>query len=836
MKSKTVSCLYLLSFALLFSSAVGADTHAQATPKGKQAAAQQAPAPAQDPLAKPERLLAQADQPADQNKGASGQESKPSGKELLEMEEVVVTGTASLGRTKFESSVGITTFSSDQIAKTAPASTADLISAVPGFWVESTSGTTQGNVFARGIIQDGGYRYVGLMEDGMPIYPVFELSFYNPDQFVRLDESVERVEVVRGGTAPIFTAGAVGGSINFVTRMPGDTAHGSVRAAITDYNSYGIDGYWSGPVAQGWGLMIGGYYRQSDGIRDPGYTADEGGQLRAKLVHSFDAGEFEIFGKYINDKSLFAVGIPLQGDPSNPRTPSGADPGTYSLHSADLAAAPMPASAAEVGLQGANLEDGIHPDLSTIGARISYDINDSLTINDIARYTNGEVGFDGIFPGADPVTGQEFADSYGVDPNFTVLMTGAPYDPNQLVQNHGHWAVHKDYKAFQNDFRLNFTLAQHDLTLGLYYADYSMSDRWSLGNLLLMDLSDQPHRLLLEGVTDPNGYTLYSFFNLLADYDATSWAGYISDEWQVTDQLRIDLGVRYDKDDINASISNGEFGVDLDGNPATTYDVAALAGTARTNSSPSFNNTGYSVGFNYEFNDRHALFGHYTDAAKLPHFDDVRNGVLRKDEVTNYEFGYKASLDTLGLFVTLFQTEFDNVPFNDILADGSIQVRLAGTRTRGVEVEGVWEPVDAFSLAFSVTEQNPEYTSFSGASVDNTGNQIRRIPESMVRVTPTYYFPNAKGSAYLTYTNMGKRYANDENTIALPSYHKLDLGIRYYLTDNWSAQFNADNLTDEVGLTEGNPRTDVGSSGISAIYIARPLFGRSYKLSFVYEF
>ncbi len=112
---------------------------------------------------------------------------------------------------------------------------------MPGFWVESTAGTTQGNVFARGIIQDGGYRYVGLMEDGIPIYPVFELSFCNPDQFIRVDETIERVEAVRGGTAPIFTAGAVGGAINFVTKSPKDEAEGLAKLGFTDYNSYRAD-------------------------------------------------------------------------------------------------------------------------------------------------------------------------------------------------------------------------------------------------------------------------------------------------------------------------------------------------------------------------------------------------------------------------------------------------------------------------------------------------------------------------------------------------------------------------------------------------------------------
>ena len=43
-------------------------------------------------------------------------------KELFMMEEIIVTGTASQGRTKFDSSVGISTFNADDIAKQAPAS------------------------------------------------------------------------------------------------------------------------------------------------------------------------------------------------------------------------------------------------------------------------------------------------------------------------------------------------------------------------------------------------------------------------------------------------------------------------------------------------------------------------------------------------------------------------------------------------------------------------------------------------------------------------------------------------------------------------------------------
>src|SRR5262249_36152580 len=136
--------------------------------------------------------LAQAETSAAQA-GAAATEPAQAEQELFSMQEVVVTGTASRERTKDDSSGAISTVDAKEIAQQAPKSTADLVSSVPGFWVESTAGTTQGNVFARGIIQDGGYRYVGLMEDGIPLYPVFELSFYNPDQFIRVDETVDRV-------------------------------------------------------------------------------------------------------------------------------------------------------------------------------------------------------------------------------------------------------------------------------------------------------------------------------------------------------------------------------------------------------------------------------------------------------------------------------------------------------------------------------------------------------------------------------------------------------------------------------------------------------------------
>jgi iron complex outermembrane recepter protein len=210
--------------------------------------------------------------------------------------------------------------------------------------------------------------------------------------------------------------------------------------------------------------------------------------------------------------------------------------------------------------------------------------------------------------------------------------------------------------------------------------------------------------------------------------------------------------------------------------------------------------------------------------------------VLVEDNVTNIEIGYKVSVPSLAVFATLFQTEFDNVPFQDILAGGQTVVRRAQTRTRGLELEGEWQPIDALSIRFSVTQQDPQYLDFTGSTVDNTGNTIRRIPKTMARITPTFSFLEHRARIYLTYAYVGKRYSNDENTIELPSYYKLDAGVMYGVGRSWTFQLVADNLTDQVGLTEGNPRTDVGAGGIGAVYMARPLFGRSVSGSVTFRY
>ena len=70
------------------------------------------------------------------------------------------------------------------------------------------------------------------------------------------------------------------------------------------------------------------------------------------------------------------------------------------------------------------------------------------------------------------------------------------------------------------------------------------------------------------------------------------------------------------------------------------------------------------------------------------------------------------------------------------------------------------------------------------------------------------------------------------------SYTKVDIDASVKVNREISIFAVVDNLTNSLGLTEGNPRQGEIQSAAAGqyIFLARPLLGRSFKISFRYKF
>ena len=150
------------------------------------------------------------------------------------LEPVVVTATRTEQRLG-EAPASVSVLTREDIAQTAAQSLDDLLRQVPGFSLFRRSSslvshpTTQG-VSLRGIGPSGASRALVLL-DGLPLNDPFGGWVY----WDRVPlQSVEQVEVVRGGGASVWGNYALGGVINIITRRP------TGRAAFFE-GSYGTN-------------------------------------------------------------------------------------------------------------------------------------------------------------------------------------------------------------------------------------------------------------------------------------------------------------------------------------------------------------------------------------------------------------------------------------------------------------------------------------------------------------------------------------------------------------------------------------------------------------------
>src|SRR6266404_7142844 len=150
---------------------------------------------------------------------AYGQEAAATagGAELLQ--EVVVTATAQAVK-KLDASYSIVSASQADIAMANPASTAEIYKLSPGVWPEASGGQTGVNIDVAGFPLGGGDSpYFTTMIQGTPVYGSPFLSFMDNSSMFRMDDTVERVEIVQGGTSALFGPGQPGATANFILRI-----------------------------------------------------------------------------------------------------------------------------------------------------------------------------------------------------------------------------------------------------------------------------------------------------------------------------------------------------------------------------------------------------------------------------------------------------------------------------------------------------------------------------------------------------------------------------------------------------------------------------------------
>lgn len=334
---------------------------------------------------------------------------------------VIVTGVTKT-TTKKNATFSINTLGSEEIQRLAPMSTADLLANFPGIYSEgSSAGEASNNITVRGLPVTGGYRFAPQLIDGLPAYEEPEAPFMNNDVFIRDDLMTDSVEVVKGGPGGILYSNGLGATVNHVTRTGGDHLAGGYKIEYADYGFIRQDAFVSGPLSPNLTGAVGGFYRRSNGIRDTGYTADRGGQVRGNLVYTSDdhMTTARADALLINDRTAFYQNLPISvprftasGTPANPTVirqdtiqPLGID------FAHGTTASPYNRTfnmMGEYGSRTIDQADGIHPDFRMLTLSGSHELANGWKLSSGLRYTTGSNGFNAVFTGNDTATATNF--------------------------------------------------------------------------------------------------------------------------------------------------------------------------------------------------------------------------------------------------------------------------------------------------------------------------------------------------------------------------------------------------------------------------------------------
>lgn len=768
---------------------------------------------------------------------------------------------------RLDSSISVSTLSTDAVAESAPRVTAEIFRSIPGIRSESTGGDGNANIAVRGLpVASGGAKFLQLQEDGLPVLQFGDIAFGNADIFLRADQTISSIQAVRGGSASTLASNAPGGIINFISK-DGKDAGGVVMATVgLDYEEYRLDFDYGAPIGENTRFNIGGFYRQGEGPRRAGYDGNKGYQIKANLTHEFENGYVKVYLKRLDDHAISYLPMPtlVTGSNSDPKYSS--IPG-FNIKNDTIQSRYF---TTDVGLDGDNdyrstdIRDGMHPVVTSVGLEGGFDLSDNLKIENRFRYSNIKGGFVSPFP-AEVGSAQSLANSvgelltgtagtyslqYATGPNAGDAVAASSVGGNGLLlRTHLFNVDINSFDNFTNDLKVMADMGQLSLTGGLYFARQDIDMDW-VWNSYLMEVKGKNAALV--DVVDSTG-TVLSQDGLYAygvpawgnccqrSYDAryTIFAPYANVGFDAG-PLKVDASIRYDSFKARGNYAGTLQVDDLDVNgdgviQAVEQSVSTINNAA---ASPIHYKVGYvswSVGANYRLSEEAALFarvsrGGRANADRLLFGVVQADGSVRKadaiDYVNQYELGAKYRSGGMSLFATLFhaKTEEQNYEANSQTFFNRVY------KATGLELEGAYR-TGIFDLRAGITYTDAEISK-DLITPANEGNTPRRQAKWVYQFTPAVDFDMVRAGFNVIGTS--KAYAQDSNELVFPGYAQVNAFVNVKPMDKIELSLNANNLFNTVGITEAEEGSI--TSGVNNYIRARSINGRTISASLKYSF
>ncbi len=280
------------------------------------------------------------------------------------------------------------------------------------------------------------------------------------------------------------------------------------------------------------------------------------------------------------------------------------------------------------------------------------------------------------------------------------------------------------------------------------------------------------------------------------DEDVTTTAIYVEDAWDITTNLSMTLGARYDEVDYQVTDRTGKGG----SGEADFTQFSPMAGLLLT-INPAMNLYG---------NISHSFDPPTTTELANPDDSTGFNQALGPQTATNYELGIKGRLESMASYeLALFHIDVRDaiVPFELAGSGQSFYENVGRSTHRGIEAAFSLELLPGLTGSATYTWSDFIFDEFHGVDgEDFSGNRIPGIPEHLFNIDLNWSHSSGFYAAWdLLY--VGSFYADNANRVDTSDYLVSNLRAGYRLAGkHWeiSPFVGVNNLFDEEYI--GNVR------------------------------
>ena len=718
----------------------------------------------------------------------------------LKLEQVVVTGTATR-TSKMKQSLSVSTLDATQLERSGAASAAELLRAVPGVRSESSGGEGNANITVRGVpISAGGSRYVQFQEDGLPVLLFGDIAFGTADQFLRADYNIERVEVVRGGSASTFATNSPGGLVNFISKT-GKEVGGNIGFNVgLVRKELRLDADYGGKLGAATTFHIGGFQRVGDGGRPAEFNSANGGQIKGNITQALDNGYVRLSFKSLDDRTPSFLPVPVNTVGGTINTIPGIDPRTAFFIT--------PSLQRDVGLNRDNglttssTRDGLHIKSTSFGLETQLKLGEGWTLDEKFRRSSNSGRFIALFP-SDNGNGAAF---------FNGVLFNTSLDNMNNTFNDIKLAKAVDVNGGKVTF-----------AGGMFNGIQNVAQTW-FWNTYRMQLVGQNSQVV-NAAGAPSAAPVTSGYNTFGgccvrnwDVQYTQTAPYASVAWEAG-PLNLDASLRRD-----GQKASGYALQDAAANGGAVPNVPGFDPATQQLVNYSVSHTSYSVGANYALNPNLAAFARISDgvsfsADRLLYGNPLDGSTpVSLNKVQQTEAGVKWRN---GAGVSVFGTLFNARTTESNFEVTTQKFTNNKYNANGLELEASFNSGD-FHLNGGATFTRSRITGSNTAS--QVSNKPRRQADLVWQLAPSFSFGPVDVGASIVGTT--KSFGDDDNKITMPGYTVVNAFANYQLSSSAQVSLGVNNLMNTLGYTE------VEGDG----HAARAVNGRSARATLKYSF